>query len=104
MFITSFGEQNITYKCCSNFLIHLSITHYSPLKDYLENEYTDYQTLKNSIVFSKIDTICDTRNGIAHGVQSVQLLGETVLNEHIDFFILYSKSLLNMLHDCFLEF
>ncbi len=24
MFITSFGEQNITYKCCSNFLIHLS--------------------------------------------------------------------------------
>ncbi|MFX4672865.1 hypothetical protein ABTB51_13880, partial [Acinetobacter baumannii] len=26
MFITSFGEQNITYKCCSNFLIHLSFT------------------------------------------------------------------------------
>ncbi|RUP35959.1 MAG: hypothetical protein EKK63_18540, partial [Acinetobacter sp.] len=26
MFITSFGEQNITYKCCSNFLIHLSST------------------------------------------------------------------------------
>ncbi|EXS10765.1 phosphoenolpyruvate-protein phosphotransferase [Acinetobacter sp. 883425] len=25
MFITSFGEQNITYKCCSNFLIHLSL-------------------------------------------------------------------------------
>ena len=26
MFITSFGEQNITYKCCSNFLIHLFTT------------------------------------------------------------------------------
>ena len=26
MFITSFGEQNITYKCCSNFLIHLCLT------------------------------------------------------------------------------
>ena len=26
MFITSFGEQNITYKCCSNFLIHLFLT------------------------------------------------------------------------------
>ena len=26
MFITSFGEQNITYKCCSNFLIHLYFT------------------------------------------------------------------------------
>ncbi|WP_306670667.1 transposase family protein [Acinetobacter sp. YH12021] len=23
MFITSFGEQNITYRCCSNFRIHL---------------------------------------------------------------------------------
>ncbi|WP_369030217.1 hypothetical protein ABLB96_16795 [Acinetobacter sp. XH1741] len=28
MFITSFGEQNITYKCCSNFLIHL----YQPIQ------------------------------------------------------------------------
>ncbi|MGL2974726.1 hypothetical protein [Acinetobacter nosocomialis] len=27
MFITSFGEQNITYKCCSNFLIHLYIAY-----------------------------------------------------------------------------
>ncbi|WP_171422364.1 DUF2505 family protein [Acinetobacter wuhouensis] len=26
MFITSFGEQNITYRCCSNFLIHLYTT------------------------------------------------------------------------------
>ena len=25
MFITSFGEQNITYRCCSNFLIHLCL-------------------------------------------------------------------------------
>ena len=25
MFITSFEEQNITYRSCSNFLIHLSI-------------------------------------------------------------------------------
>ena len=30
MFITSFGEQNITYKCCSNFLIHLSRSGYKP--------------------------------------------------------------------------
>ncbi|WP_151732709.1 hypothetical protein [Acinetobacter ursingii] len=28
MFITSFGEQNITYKCCSNFLIHLSASNF----------------------------------------------------------------------------
>ena len=34
MFITSFGEQNITYKCCSNFLIHLS-----PLKDVEKYKY-----------------------------------------------------------------
>ncbi|QHI34283.1 hypothetical protein Ahae11616_16975 (plasmid) [Acinetobacter haemolyticus] len=31
MFITSFGEQNITYKCCSNFLIHLSLSYESPV-------------------------------------------------------------------------
>lgn len=80
-----------------------SITNYSPLKEYLENEYTEYKTIKNSIIFSKIDTICDTRNSIAHGVRSVQLLGETILNEHIDFFILFSKSLLNLLDDSFLE-
>ncbi|NAR88730.1 hypothetical protein GPS45_04020 [Acinetobacter haemolyticus] len=30
MFITSFGEQNITYKCCSNFLIHLCFAALSP--------------------------------------------------------------------------
>jgi len=29
MFITSFGEQNITYKCCSNFLIHLFTNKYT---------------------------------------------------------------------------
>ncbi|MGL6081611.1 MAG: hypothetical protein ACRC4N_03810, partial [Gammaproteobacteria bacterium] len=34
MFITSFGEQNITYKCCSNFLIHLC------LKTLLDDKYT----------------------------------------------------------------
>ncbi|NAR94228.1 hypothetical protein GPS46_16680, partial [Acinetobacter haemolyticus] len=35
MFITSFGEQNITYKCCSNFLIHLCAT--KPLKTVICN-------------------------------------------------------------------
>ena len=33
MFITSFGEQNITYKCCSNFLIHLSHALIPPRKN-----------------------------------------------------------------------
>ncbi|MRA12118.1 hypothetical protein F4T81_16295 [Acinetobacter nosocomialis] len=43
MFITSFGEQNITYKCCSNFLIHLWSMHliyqysYSVLLNFLKN-------------------------------------------------------------------
>lgn len=81
-----------------------AITFYSPLKEYLDIEYTDYSTLKNSIVFSKIDEICNTRNFIAHGVRSVQLLGESVLNEHIDFFILFAKSLVEMLNDHYLDF
>ncbi len=33
MFITSFGEQNITYKCCSNFLIHLLVNERENLID-----------------------------------------------------------------------
>ena len=37
MFITSFGEQNITYKCCSNFLIHLYL--YSPVGQDLAAKY-----------------------------------------------------------------
>ena len=38
MFITSFGEQNITYKCCSNFLIHLSSAQPKTLKFEIFNE------------------------------------------------------------------
>ncbi|MDQ8850475.1 hypothetical protein RFI41_16500, partial [Acinetobacter nosocomialis] len=43
MFITSFGEQNITYKCCSNFLIHLC--NLSNLKDAIIY-YRDFKTKK----------------------------------------------------------
>ena len=49
MFITSFGEQNITYKCCSNFLIHLLLPykeispkiHVRDLKNYTHKGYID---------------------------------------------------------------
>ncbi|PZK60784.1 hypothetical protein C7Q29_15400 [Staphylococcus aureus] len=37
MFITSFGEQNITYKCCSNFLIHLCFYRYFLVHDQSEH-------------------------------------------------------------------
>lgn len=79
------------------------IINYSPLKEYLDDKYHDYQQIQNDIIFSEIDYICHTRNQIAHGVQSVQLLGETVLNSYIDFFILFSESLLKLLNDHFFE-
>jgi hypothetical protein len=79
------------------------IINYSPLKEYLDDKYHNYQQIKNEIIFSEIDDICNTRNQIAHGVQSIQLLGETVLNSYIDFFILFSESLLELLKDHFLE-
>ncbi|WP_318342410.1 DUF520 family protein [Acinetobacter sp. 16] len=41
MFITSFGEQNITYKCCSNFLIHL----YTMLENHFYKRKVDVQAL-----------------------------------------------------------
>lgn len=55
MFITSFGEQNITYKCCSNFLIHLS----SPVKigsqviTWGETNSKRKHVAKNQIVLTK---------------------------------------------------
>ncbi len=41
MFITSFGEQNITYKCCSNFLIHL----FPPIAPTSSTLYAWFRTL-----------------------------------------------------------
>ena len=43
MFITSFGEQNITYKCCSNFLIHLwiVISEVAAIFTYLADKYSE---------------------------------------------------------------
>ena len=38
MFITSFGEQNITYKCCSNFLIHLCDIASKRVKELIDTE------------------------------------------------------------------
>ena len=79
------------------------IINYSPLKEYLDDKYHNYQQIKNEIIFSDIDDVCNTRNQIAHGVQSIQLLGETVLNSYIDFFILFSESLLELLKDHFYD-
>lgn len=45
MFITSFGEQNITYKCCSNFLIHLL--------ESIQNEINDLIKLSDGIGVSR---------------------------------------------------
>src|SRR5690554_2740481 len=42
MFITSFGEQNITYKCCSNFLIHLCRKHTKKLNSLSINTVLDF--------------------------------------------------------------
>ncbi|MFX6887303.1 hypothetical protein ABTH62_15485, partial [Acinetobacter baumannii] len=51
MFITSFGEQNITYKCCSNFLIHLYTktedgTYYLPIEGI--KPYAEQANFKNN--------------------------------------------------------
>jgi len=79
------------------------IINYSPLKEHLDTQYFEYQQIKNDVIFSQIDYICETRNQIAHGVQSIQLLDESVLNSHIDFFILFSEALFSLLNDHFFE-
>ena len=47
MFITSFGEQNITYSCCSNFLIHLYLKAYDTVKQAKQSiaEYLDFYNM-----------------------------------------------------------
>lgn len=84
--------------------ISQNIRNYTPLKEYLSEQHTDYITLKNSIIFSKIDEICEIRNNIAHGVKSVQLLGPSIINEHIDFFISFAKALFHLLQNNIHEF
>ena len=53
MFITSFGEQNITYKCCSNFLIHLSLGAKRFEVDdegRLQKDYARHPTVEDNVV------------------------------------------------------
>lgn len=90
----SIGVENISQ----------NIRNYMPLKEYFSEQHTDYMALKNSIVFSKIDEICEIRNNIAHGVKSVQLLGPSIIHEHIDFFILFAQALFQLLQNNIYEF
>src|SRR5690554_329033 len=43
MFITSFGEQNITYRCCSNLRSHLSPTLISKVTDAVKEQVIEWQ-------------------------------------------------------------
>ena len=43
MFITSFGEQNITYRCCSNLRSHLSPTLISKVTDVVKEQVIEWQ-------------------------------------------------------------
>lgn len=61
MFITSFGEQNITYKCCSNFLIHLFTVLNRKFEKYTEDSFCNRSNcvagfvtspLKNPLILS----------------------------------------------------
>ncbi|RSQ69526.1 hypothetical protein EA696_12475 [Acinetobacter baumannii] len=54
MFITSFGEQNITYKCCSNFLIHLL----------LSLIHSKYPLLSSFLINIKIETKLNLINSL----------------------------------------
>lgn len=88
-------EQNVISK---------KVINYSPLKEYLENKYTHPHNLKNSIIFSIINHTCDMRNNIAHGANIENILDRSIVNEYIDFFILFSKSLCHLLIDSSLKF
>ena len=57
MFITSFGEQNITYKCCSNFLIHLSVTYVAYVIYFIALLFLSFFSIRFSLKYLDQDVI-----------------------------------------------
>jgi hypothetical protein len=79
---------------CSNL-----IKNYTPLKDYLNINVTDYSGKKDSVIFQILEHICDLRNNIAHGVKNIQLINKSILFDYIDFIKIFSKSLFEITID-----
>ena len=74
MFITSFGEQNITYKCCSNFLIHLFKSdpkldiHWAVVKDWSEKFRYD-PSIEKIHAEDLINAVSDEQSGILQWIK-----------------------------------
>lgn len=79
------------------------IRQYEPLKNYLENNVSDYSSKKNIVVFQILEHLCDLRNDIAHGVNNIQLINKTILFEYIDFMKLFTSSLYELINDNYLS-
>ncbi len=75
------------------------IRHYSPLKEKLENDFSDIFTKKATILFRFIDDLAERRNEIAHGVENVTMLNSSILEEYVDFIALFCNSFYKLLND-----
>lgn len=79
------------------------IKQYEPLKKHLEDSITDYSSKKSNIIFQILEIICDLRNDIAHGVQSIQLVNKNILFEYIEFIKIFAITLYEFVTDSYLE-
>lgn len=79
------------------------IRQYEPLKKYLEDSITDYSSKKSNIIFQILEIICDLRNDIAHGVQSIQLINKNILFEYIEFIKIFAITLCEFISDVYLN-
>lgn len=80
-----------------------SVRKYEPFKSYLDENISNSSLTKNSVVFQKLEHLCDLRNDIAHGVNNVQLLHKSIIFQYIDFMKLYCSSLSELVYDSYLS-
>ena len=79
------------------------VRNYEPLKTYIKDNIVDASSKPNSVIFEKLEYICEIRNDIAHGVRSIELIDKSILFEHIDYMKIYCESLCELIQDNYLS-
>ena len=109
MFITSFGEQNITYKCCSNFLIHL-YTHVEIINSLTRLAFNVKSTRNIEEAFKKIvennyDLLMSTSEEISFELDSETIaMAEQIIKEQgIEFEEFIQNALINFINQSELD-
>lgn len=74
-----------------------NIKNYEPLQSWLRYSFSDYEHLKNEILFSIIDELALKRNEVAHGAELTSLISNEMILDYVAFIEIYCKSLYELL-------